>query len=137
METKDKKSVLYVSFYKLNNSWDILWEKYMEKYFKKYFDVISIDAINEINIKQYDLVLINAVAFTSRVSTVVSRDVFYRSMEFLKNIKHVAILLHDLHDRSFHLKKLPYNIEKYLKNNKRYQIACSNNPNDSFEKRLL
>lgn len=108
-------------------------ETYLKNYMNPHFDMVDIIDYENIDIKNYDIVLINAIILVSQI-TKIDRQCLYKKLEVLSKTKHIVMLLHDLHDYSFDLDK---NI--YGKCIKKIKGKCVNAPilSNTAAKKLL
>lgn len=99
-----KNKMLYINCLnkKTLKFYDIKLEAYMYGYMLKYFDIVSIYDIDNINLKMYNLVLINATCFKYNI-TEIDKHILFDKLNKIKNITNIVVFLHDLHDYSFNI----------------------------------
>lgn len=89
-----RKDMLYITAYVNEPQFTEKLDYYMKPYISRHFDIIDILNMPEtVDVKQYRVVLINSIIICPRIYFLVGDKI-----DFVKNMEHVVLLTHDLHD---------------------------------------
>lgn len=100
-----RKKILFIYYYdsdsQLNNKFLLKINENMKPYLSKFCDIGNIKDLEIIDIKKYNLVIIDSISLTlSNIN--INLTELYAKLKYLKKSKNNALLLYDLHDYSLH-----------------------------------